>query len=480
VVQSGQYGENLAHVTLTVDPDTGDVVANAAEIVPLAGAGFAPDPEVAAIVANAVAVANELGNVSLGEITANFNRARTVAAAENRGGESTLGNLVADVQLWATADAGAQIAFMNPGGLRTDLMYASTGATDPDGNVTYREAANVQPFANTLVTTTLTGQQVIDVLEEQWQPDGATRPFLKLGVAGLTYTYDPTAARGEWITQAWVGDQLLDVAGTYTVVVNSFLASGGDNFSTLAQGVGARDSGRVDLQAFVDYLTKFSPISPDLAQRAVGVHLTTPVPEAGFLPGDTVTADLSSLLFSAGEAQGDQVVLSIGGTEVGSATIDPTIVDKTDEVGRATVTFAVPAGTPGGTLQVVVTVPSTGTTTSFAIPVAEVAGPACTVDYRAIRLWPRSMLGVVTVTNTGTDPVADWELAWQFTKGERATFGLGATVRQRGSAVTATNAWWNSTLDPAESATFAFFGVAPRGIGTPSGFMLNGVECTVE
>ena len=477
VVQSGQYGENLAHVTLTVDTASGDVVSNAAEVVPLAGAGFTPDPEVAAIVANAVAVANELGNVSLGEITANFNRARTVAAAENRGGESTLGNLVADVQLWATQDAGAQIAFMNPGGLRTDLKYASSGATDPDGNVTYREAANVQPFANTLVTTTLTGQQVIDVLEEQWQPDGATRPFLKLGVAGLTYTYDPTAARGERITQAWVGAQVLDVAGTYTVVVNSFLASGGDNFSTLAQGVGARDSGRVDLQAFVDYLTEFSPISPDLAQRAVGVHVVAP--EGGFLPGDTVTAGLSSLLFSAGEAQGDQVVLSIGGTQVATATINPAIVDTTDEVGRATATFAVPAGTPGGALQVVVTVPSTGTTTSFAIPVAEVAGPACTVDYRAIRLWPRSMLGAVTVTNTGTDPVADWELAWQFTNGERATFGLGATVRQRGSAVTATNAWWNSTLDPAESATFAFFGVAPRGIGTPSGFMLNGVECTV-
>src|SRR5665811_2162233 len=68
---------------------------------------------------------------------------------------------------------------------------------------------------------------------------------------------------------------------------------------------------------------------------------------------------------------------------------------------------------PAGDLEVVVTVPSTGTTTSFAIPVAEVAGPACTVDYRAIRLWPRSMLGAVTVTNTGTDPVPDWELAWQ-------------------------------------------------------------------
>src|SRR5665648_952646 len=178
----------------------------------------------------------------------------------------------------------------------------------------------------------------------------------------VLWPFHPAAAAGERITPVLVGDQPLDLAGQYAVVVNSFLASGGDNFTTLAQGSNPRDSGRVDLQAFVDYMAEFSPVSPDL--------------------------------------------------------------------------------------QVVVTVPSTGRTTSFAIPVAEVAGPACTVDYQAIRLWPRSMLGVVTMANTGTDPVADWELAWQFTNRERATFGLGATVRQRGSAVTATNAWWNSTLDP--------------------------------
>src|SRR5665647_3206656 len=265
------------------------------------------------------------------------------------------------------------------------------------------------------------------------------------------WPFHPAAAAGERITQVLVGDQPLDLAGQYAVVVNSFLASGGDNFTALAQGSNPRDSGRVDLQAFVDYMAEFSP----------------------------VTADLSPLLFSGTEQQDAQVVVSVGGTQVGSFPIDPTDVPTTDEVGRATVTFAVPADAPGGDLQVVVTVPSTGTTTSFAIPAAEVAGPACTVDYQAIRLWPRSMLGLVTVANTGTDPVADWELAWQFTNRERATFGLGATVRQRGSAVTATNAWWNSTLDPAESATFAFFGTASRGVGTPSGFMLNGVECTV-
>jgi 5'-nucleotidase len=483
VVQSGQYGENLAHVQLQVDAATGDVVANSAEIVPLAGAGFTPDPEVTAIVADAVAVANVQGQVSLGQITDDLMRARQAnPATENRGGESTLGNLVADVQLWATQDIGAQIAFMNPGGLRTDILYASTGTDDPDGNVTYREAANVQPFANTLVAMTLTGEQIVQVLEEQWQPVvPGGRPFLKLGTAGLTYTYDPTAASGDRITQVLVGDTPLDLAGSYRVVVNSFLASGGDNFTTLGQGTDKADSGRVDLQAFVDYFAEFSPLSPDLTQRAVGVHLTTPVPEAGFLPGDMVSADLSSLLFSAGEDQGaaPTVVVSIGGAEVASAAIDPSVVDTTDEVGRAAVSFAVPVDAPGGDLEVVLTVPSTGTTTSFTIPVQEIAGPACTVDYQAVRLLGRTMLGAVTVANTGTDPVENWQLTWQYTNGERAMFGLGATVRQRGTAVTAIG-WFGADLDPAESASFAFVGRAPRGIGTPTGFALNGVECAVE
>ena len=481
VVQAGQYGENLAHVQLVVDPATGQVLSNSAEIVPLAGA-FPADPEVAAIVADAVAVADELGSVSLGSITDDLMRARqSNGTTENRGGESTLGNLVADVQLWATAELGTQIAFMNPGGLRTDILYASSGANDPDGNVTYKEAANVQPFANTLVTMTLTGEQVVQVLEEQWQPAGAQRPFLKLGVAGLTYTYDPNAAAGDRITQVWAGDTPLDLTAEYTVVVNSFLASGGDNFATLAAGADKADSGRVDLQAFVDYLAEFSPVSPDLTQRAVGVDLATAEPEGGFLPGDSVTVNLSSLLFSAGEPQGDPptVVLSIGGTDVGSAPVDPIAVDTTDEGGRASVTFTVPTDAPGGDLEVVVTVPGTGTTTSFTIGVQEVAVPACVVDYDAVRLFGRTFLGAVTVTNTGPDAVPGWQLTWSFTNGERSVLGIGATVRQHRADVTATS-WFNRTLDPGESTSFGFLGTAPRGIGTPTGFALNGVECSVE
>ena len=480
VVGSGQYGENLAHVQLTVDPGTGDVTAATAEVLPLFNA-YPPNAAVTAIVDAAKEVAKELGSVRLGDITASLNRARQADGTENRGGESTLSNLVADVQLWATQGQSTQIAFMNPGGLRANLTYASSGATDPDGNVTYAEAAGVQPFANTLVALDLTGDQVIQVLEQQWQPAGASRPFLKLGVAGLTYTYDPTAAAGSRITQVWVGDEPIDRTATYRVAANSFLAAGGDNFGTLALGTNRADTGKVDLAAFVDYFAEFTPISPDLAQRAVGAQVT-PAPEGGFLPGDSVTVNLSSLLFSAGEPQGDAptVVLTIGGTQVATAAIDPTIVSTTDEVGRASATFVIPDDAGAGDLEVVVTVPSTGTTTSFVVPVAETAGPACVVSYDAVRVWPGLLLGGVQVTNTGTDAVGPWALTWSYTKGEKAGVGIGASISQRGADVTAKGTWLNRTLDPGESTSFAFIGKAPRGTVAPTAFQLNGVDCTVE
>nr|WP_297424303.1 5'-nucleotidase C-terminal domain-containing protein [uncultured Actinotalea sp.] len=388
VVMAGQYGERLAHVTLTVNRDTGDLVGTESEVVDLVTGDPATPvyPTVQAvtdIVSAAVAEAAVLGGVSLGNISADLKRAQQPTGSENRGGESTLGNLVADVQLWATQGVGTEIAFMNPGGLRADLLYASSGEGDPAGNVTYREAATVQSFANTLVALTLTGAQVVDVLEEQWQPTGAARPFLKLGVAGLTYTYDPTAPAGERITEVWVGDTALDLEAEYRVVANSFLASGGDNFTTLGEGTDTADTGRVDLQAFVDYMAEFGTggdvVSPDLVQRAVGVD-----GPASAYPGGLATVNLSSLLFSAGEDQGDEpeVEVSVGGAVVDTAVIDPTPVTASDEVGRATVTVPVPADAVGEVV-VEVSVPATGTATSFAIPVATETGLVSSTPVRA-------------------------------------------------------------------------------------------------
>ena len=378
VVGSGQYGEGIAHVQLTVDPTQGGVVdVDAAAIALMTGSNpavgvYPADEVIAGMVADAVAAAAGPGSVSLGEITEPLRRAFNAnGTTENRGGESTLGNLVADVQRWATADKGTEIAFMNPGGLRADLAYDSSGEGDPDGNVTYKEAANVQPFANTLVTLDLTGAAIVQVLEEQWQPDDAGRPFLKLGVSGLTYTYDPEAPKGERITEVWVGDEPLDLAAEYTVAANSFLASGGDNFAAFTTGTNKADSGQVDLEAFVAYFDAMTPISPDLAQRSVGIHLAN-LPASGYAPGDSVVVDLSSLLFSGDvSGQPEEVTLSIGDAEVASEAIDATLspedTDTKDEVGRASVTFDLPADAAG---DVLVDVVAGETATSFVVPVA--------------------------------------------------------------------------------------------------------------
>jgi 5'-nucleotidase len=370
VISAGQYGSNYGHFDLTVDPATQEIISFGAEVLPITG--FEPDLAVQAIVDEATALANELGNVKVGEISESMfravqNPAGTTPYPENRGGESTLGNFVADVQLWAASGSGAEIAFMNPGGLRTDLVYESSREGDADGDVTYREAANVQPFANTLVTQTLTGAQLKQVLEEQWQPVDTQRPFLKLGVsAGFNYAYDPTAARGEHVTAMYLNGVQMDAAAEYKVVANSFLAAGGDNFFTLAEGANPTDTGRVDLQSMVDYFEENPIASPPLEQRAIGAVVSAPDAD-GYNPGDDVTLDLSSLTFSRGGSGATTVEVSVDGTVLGSATIDRTIVDTTDEQGRASVTVTIPAGTPAGALALTVMVP--GTDTAIAVPI---------------------------------------------------------------------------------------------------------------
>jgi 5'-nucleotidase len=381
VISSGQYGEKFGLMDIQVDPQTKELLAISNQTLPLMDTTAVPpvplypaDPAVTPIVEAATAAANELGAVKVGDITADFNRARQTDGTENRGGESTLGNFVADVQQWATQGAGTEIAFMNPGGLRADLKFASSGPADPDGNLTYKEAASVQPFANTLVTMTLTGAQIKQVLEEQWQPAGTSRPFLKLGVSkGFSYTYDPTAAAGSHITHMFLNGEEIQPGDSHSVVVNSFLAAGGDNFLTLATGTNKADSGKVDLQSMVDYFAANATASPDYAQRAVGVTLSAPDAD-GYSAGDVVTLGLSSLLFSAGEPTASTVTVALGATQLGSAPIDPAIVDTTDEVGRSSVQVTIPEGV-SGPQQLTVAVAETATSIAVPIEIATVQVP---------------------------------------------------------------------------------------------------------
>ncbi|WP_353807507.1 bifunctional metallophosphatase/5'-nucleotidase [Agromyces sp. SYSU T00194] len=375
VISSGQYGQKFSNMVIEYDTLSDSIVSMHNTVYDVAvrdaegdvvGYAYKEDNKVQRIVDDAVAVADELGSVVLGTADANFGRAVAADPAtstsfpENRGGESTLGNFVADVQLWALNVDGTRdvdVTFMNPGGLRADLA---------SGEVTYAEAAGVQPFANTLVSMDLTGAQLKQVLEEQWQPAGASRPFLKLGAsADFTYTYDPEGLDGDKITEMWLAGSPVLPGDTYSVGVNSFLASGGDNFSTFAAGTNVSDSGKIDLQSMVDYFAAMGSAAPDLAQRAVGVHVPGGTTVAG---GAQVTVELSSLDFTRDETDADVAEVYVGGVLVGSAPIDTAYTPTTDEVGTATVIVDVPGNTGLTTFDIVV--PSTGTTSSFTLDVA--------------------------------------------------------------------------------------------------------------
>jgi len=423
VISSGQYGERFSNMEILVDPATKDIVSMVNTTYAMyTGAGTTANPYVANytpgaaeqpivdLVTESVAYAKVAGGVKVGDITASFQRGlqpRTPTPAdpattqEARGAESTLGNFVADVQLDQTQVRFPEtdIAFMNPGGLRANMTYASSGPEDPDGNVTYAEAAGVQPFANTLVTMTLTGAQVKSVLEEQWQPAAASRPFLKLGVSkGLTYVTDYTAPAGSRVTNLEFDSEPVDPAATYRVVVNSFLASGGDNFFTLAEGTQRADSGLVDLEAMVSWFATNGEASPDLAQRSIGVKLSAPGAN-GYGATETIQIDLSSLEFTQTPTPAGTVSVAIAGETVGTATIDASLVPNTDEAGRASLTATIPRRVQG-TVPLTITTP---TGTSFDIPIQVVKKEKSTLVDRTTggkKGEPLSI--VVTVKAKGT------------------------------------------------------------------------------
>lgn len=370
VIQAHQYGTSLGKLDISVDAATKELVSITSEIVPLVDAEtetalFDADPEVAEIVAAAVAVAEEEGSVEVGAISADILRGGTPSGSD-RGVESTLGNTVADVYLWATSNddyAGtpAQIGLMNPGGLRTDLLYGT------DGTVTYRDVANVQPFANTLVTVTLTGAQLKAVLEEQWQPDGSERPKLHLGVSdGFSYEYDPAAARGERIVSMSFQGEEISPADEFTVVTNSFLAAGGDNFTTFADGTDRTDTGQVDLSATVAYFAAHDVVDPAPLGRAVvtdGSGEPTPTPtDPGTAPGDdeawaTIALDADRV------EQGGTLRVTVSGLEPGQqieATLfsEPIVVQgipAADASGRVSFSVAIPSDFALGEHRLVVT-----------------------------------------------------------------------------------------------------------------------------
>jgi 5'-nucleotidase len=251
VTQAFSAGTAYADIDLSIDPATKDVGEKSATIVTTwadAGPGLTPDPGIAAYVSRAEEMVAPRVNRVVGTAAGNITRTR------NPSGESALGNLIADAQRSALA---ADFAFMNQGGIRADLDA---------GPVTWGELFTVQPFANYLVRITLTGQQVYDLLEQQWL--GRTSPRM-FQVSGLAYTWDAARPAGSRIVEVRKDGMAIDRTAEYTAAVNSFLAGGGDNFTALAGGTD-KVFWPADLDTLIGYIQDLpQPFSSSIEERII-------------------------------------------------------------------------------------------------------------------------------------------------------------------------------------------------------------------
>lgn len=275
LTSAGQYGTLLTDIQLRVDTRTRRVVHKAARNVivqgeaftgsqghvPLTSAvpSFAADPQVQKVIDTYRAAAVPLAQRPVGQAAGALRRTPAPSL------ESALGNLVADAQLHATRapeQGGAQLSLMNPGGLRADLV------PDEQGLVRYGQLYAVQPFGNQLVVKTFTGAQIKAALEQQFASGSNTvqRPRVLLVSAGFSYRYDLTQPVGARISHMVLNGTPLHDDAQVRVVMSSYLDSGGDNFTVLAEG---RDRlvGGLDLDALEAYFRAHSPVPVPATDR---------------------------------------------------------------------------------------------------------------------------------------------------------------------------------------------------------------------
>jgi 5'-nucleotidase len=234
-----------------------------------------PDPDANAVYQKYKTLVAPLENRVVGSTTADIRSGRDTPPGTNAAGEQPMGDVIADAMLEATAPSdfgSAKAAFMNAGGVRAGLLFDhSTGGEQP-GQVTYGEAFTVQPFGNTLVVKTCTGQQIYDVLNQQFNNPSAGRNAIMLPSGNVRYQW--TSAPTPHVVDGSVsfdgGTTFISKTTTYRVAMNNFMADGGDNF-TVFKSCTDPLGGSVDLDAFVAYLQKHSPIAPPTLNRITKV-----------------------------------------------------------------------------------------------------------------------------------------------------------------------------------------------------------------
>ena len=273
LTSAGQYGTAITNIKLELDGKTGDVIKKDAQQVPIQSEAytsgtttvnltnlyekFNKTPSIEAILDKYRQAVTTISARIVGTATTVINR----NAAES--GETALGNLIADAQQAAALTAsnqGSDFTLMNPGGVRADLQ------TNSNNQITFGDVFAVQPFGNSIVTLSLTGQQIRELLEQQWSGANADRPRILQPSKELSYAYKKDATAVPRATQIMISGQALMDSKSYRVTVNSFIADGGDNFTVLSKGTN-RVGGGQDVDALEKYINQNSPVQAPETNR---------------------------------------------------------------------------------------------------------------------------------------------------------------------------------------------------------------------
>jgi 5'-nucleotidase len=294
VTSASAFGRLVTDIDVQLDPKSHDVISVAPtnrlvdRTDPAINAAIAADPTVRNIVNGYNALVSPLANAVVATI------ATALPNSANGAGEMPAGDLIADAQLAATQPpslGGAQIAFMNAGGVRNP-GFAPAGVTYPYA-LTYGDAFTVQPFGNSLVTLTLTATQLKKLLEQQFSGCmGQTANRVMQSSNGLKYSWSGGAPACSKVIDAKLtpvatgptetivsGGVVMHPAKTYRVTVNNFMATGGDGFGTLLGATNVQ-GGAQDIDALVAYLAGYKAPSPayDPGQAAMGIPRVTLLP----------------------------------------------------------------------------------------------------------------------------------------------------------------------------------------------------------
>lgn len=224
IAQTGFGGKNLGKVSLTWDPEKKSVVAGSGSLIPIDTNSINPDVEINSIVNKYQQKLDSVMDVKLGESTDDM-------LQPSDGKETNLGNLITDIMRDV---AGTDVAFLNSGCIRTNLSK---------GEVKYKDIYSVIPFDSKIVTLSMKGQDIMDVIERSLEH---TENDKVLQISGLNVVYNSTMMPGFKLLQVSTSDgNPIDRSKEYTVATIDFLAKGGDAYTPFTNGQESGKEGEV-------------------------------------------------------------------------------------------------------------------------------------------------------------------------------------------------------------------------------------------